>query len=136
MIRYILIFCLLLGGCTFIQHFKDSIDYLETGEFPCPEGEVCLDLGPKMAILHTMPKKRGWRAKGCVHSVMIDKHTDQDLMYCEHCDKNDHQMWMIYDYKKEKWFESSHFFTCGTILDKWTLDHFNMLEGDIDIPND
>ena len=36
--KYVLIFCLLLGGCTMLKHIQDSSDYLETGKFPCPEG--------------------------------------------------------------------------------------------------
>ena len=103
--RYVLIFCLLLSGCTFWKHIQDSSDYLETGEFPCPEGEQCLDLTQRMGgleggIFDTLEPIRGWKQIGCVHSKQIDYTMKEEFMYCEYC-QGKKQMWMIYDYDWE-----------------------------------
>ena len=119
--RYILIFCLLLSGCTMLKHIQDSSDYLETGKFPCPEGEQCLDLTHRMGgiegeIFKTLKPIKGWRQIGCVHSKQLDPDTVIEQMYCEYCNKEDHQMWMIYDYGVETWTMSDQEWLniCGT----------------------
>ena len=106
--KYVLIFCLLLGGCTMLKHIQDSSDYLETGKFPCPEGEHCMDLTKRMGgiegeIFKTLPPIKGWKQIGCIHSKQLDPSTIVEQMYCEYCNKEDHQMWMIYDYGDETW---------------------------------
>ena len=102
--RYILILCLLLSGCTFWKHIQDSSDYLETGEFPCPEGEQCLDLTQRMGgiegeIFKTLKPIRGWKQTGCIHSKQVPGGFEmkEEFMYCEYC-QGKKQMWMIYDY--------------------------------------
>ena len=117
--RYILILCLLLSGCAMLKHIQDSSDYLETGKFPCPEGQHCLDLTHRMGglegeIFKELKPIKGWRQIGCVHSKQLDPDTVIEQMYCEYCDKEDHQMWMTYDYKNETWSGSGHYFSCGT----------------------
>ena len=119
--RYILILCLLLSGCTMLKHIQDSSDYLETGKFPCPEGQHCLDLTHRMGglegeIFKTLKPIKGWRQIGCVHSKQLDPDTVIEQMYCEYCNKEDHQMWMIYDYGNESWSMSDQEWLniCGT----------------------
>ena len=91
-----------------LKHIQDSSDYLETGKFPCPEGQHCLDLTHRMGglegeIFKTLKPIKGWRQIGCVHSKQLDPDTVIEQMYCEYCNKEDHQMWMIYDYGDETW---------------------------------
>ena len=151
----ILIFCLLFVGCS-LPHdintgkpilWSEVPDYFFGNSDPdwdfwddplrqnikCPEGEHCLDLTERMGglegkIFKTLKPKRGWKGKGCVHGKQIDP-SAKEAMYCEFCNKEGHQMWMVYDYDNETWTESSFTFACGTRLDKWTLDHFDFLEG-------
>ena len=64
---------------------------------------------------------KGWRQIGCVHSKMLDPTTIIEQMYCEYCNKEDHQMWMIYDYGDETWNmgEEEWLNTCGTPHPLW-----------------
>ena len=94
--RYILILCLILGGCKYWDHLQAGMDV------PCPEGEQCLDLTSRMGglegeIFDTLEPIRGWKQMGCVHSKQIDYTMKEEFMYCEYC-QGKKQMWMIYDY--------------------------------------
>ena len=139
--RYVLLFCLLLGACSlphdintgkpilwsevpnyFFGHFFREDPDWDFWDDPlrqnvkCPKGETCVDLTPSVKLLNEegIPKLKGWRSTGCVHSKQIDPQTKQDLLYCEHCNKDGHQMWMIYDYETKKWNSDSHYLACGT----------------------
>ena len=139
--RYVLLFCLLLGACS-LPHDINTGKPILWSEAPnyffgpffredpgwdfwddplrqnvkCPKGETCVDLTPSVKLLNEegIPKLKGWRSTGCVHSKQIDPQTKQDLLYCEHCNKDGHQMWMIYDYETKKWNSDSHYLACGT----------------------
>ena len=139
--RYVLLFCLLLGACS-LPHDINTGKPILWSEVPnyffgpffredpgwdfwddplrqnvkCPKGETCVDLTPSVKLLNEegIPKLKGWRSTGCVHSKQIDPQTKQDLLYCEHCNKDGHQMWMIYDYETKKWNSDSHYLACGT----------------------
>ena len=92
--KYILIFCLFLSGCFYWDHLTGNVECTNVGSL---EDERCLDLTERMQILDTLPKIKGWDAKKCVHSKVIDPKAGE-FMYCEYC-KDEHQMWLIYDYE-------------------------------------
>ena len=71
------------------------------------EGTIFKDLKPI----------KGWRQTGCIHSKQVNPLTDKENMYCEYCNKEGKQMWMIYDYEKKTWQGDSHYFSCGTRLE-------------------
>ena len=121
--RYILILCLILGGCKYWDHLQAGMDV------PCPEGEQCLDLTSRMGglegdIFKTLKPIKGWRQIGCVHSKQLDPSTVIEQMYCEYCNKEDHQMWMIYDYGDETWSMSDQEWLniCGTPHPKYKIN--------------
>ena len=141
--RYVLIFCLLLGACS-LPHDINTGKPILWSEVPnyffgpffredpgwdfwddplrqnvkCPKGETCVDLTPSVKLLNEegIPKLKGWKSTICVHSKQVDPQTEQDLLYCEHCNKEGQQMWMIYDYETKKWKSDSHYLACGTPL--------------------
>jgi len=135
--KYILIFCLLLGGCSlphdintgkpilwsevpdyFFGNSDPDWDFWDDPFRQNIKCEGCVDLTPSIKLLNEegIPKLKGWKSTICVHSKQVDPQTKQDLLYCEHCNKEGQQMWMIYDYENKKWNSSSHYLSCGTPL--------------------
>ena len=106
---------LLLSGCTALKHL--------TGDVECPPDEHCVALTDRIEndIFLQLKPMKGWRQTGCVHSKMLDPTTVIEQMYCEYCNKEDHQMWMTYDYGDETWSmdESDWLNTCGTPHPLW-----------------
>ena len=115
MTKYILILCLILSGCTALKHL--------TGDVECPPDEHCVDLTHRIEndIFLELKPMKGWRQTGCVHSKMLDPTSIVEQMYCEYCNKEDHQMWMIYDYGDETWNmgEEEWLNVCGTPHPLW-----------------
>ena len=70
--------------------------------------------GMEGTIFKELKPIKGWRQIGCIHSKQVDPTTIIEQMYCQYCNKEDHQMWMVYDYGDETWISSSHYFSCGT----------------------
>jgi hypothetical protein len=103
-----IIFCLLLSGCTIWDHL--------TGNVECPPDEYCLDLTERMKVLSSLKPIKGWKVRGCFHSKQADPTSVGEYMYCEHCDKDANQMWMIYNYDNETWSlkEQNWHDICGT----------------------
>ena len=106
----IIVVLYLVSGCTALKHL--------TGDVECPPDEHCVTLTHRIEndIFLKLKPMKGWRQIGCVHSKMLDPTTVIEQMYCEYCNKEDHQMWMIYDYGdetrnmgQEEWLN-----TCGT----------------------
>ena len=141
--RYVLIFCLLLViGCGRFgmmegieQHPEGAWGYFFGNSDPdwdfwddplrqnvkCPKDEHCLDLTERMGgfegtIFKELEPIKGWRQIGCIHSKQLDPTTIIEQMYCEYCNKEDHQMWMVYDYKLEEWTmdDQEWLNVCGT----------------------
>ncbi len=104
-----IIFCLLLGGC--LTFWKERLGYVE-----CPPDEYCLDLTERMKVLSSLEPIRGWKVRGCFHSKQADPTSIGEYMYCEHCDKDANQMWVIYNYDNETWNvqEQEWHNVCGT----------------------
>ena len=100
----------LISGCTFFKHI--------TGDVECPPDEYCLDLTQRIEndIFLELKPMKGWRQIGCIHSKQLDPGTVVEQMYCEYCNKEDHQMWMVYDYGDETWSmsEAEWLNVCGT----------------------
>jgi len=86
---------MLLSGCTFLNERMGNVE--------CPPGEHCLNLTERMKVLSSLKPIRGWKAIGCFHSKQADPTSVDEYMYCEHCDKDANQMWMVYDYDNETW---------------------------------
>ena len=85
------------------------------------EGEHCMDLTERMGgmegtIFKELDPIKGWRQIGCIHSKQLDPTTIIEQMYCEYCNKEDHQMWMVYDYGDETWTmdDQEWLNVCGT----------------------
>ena len=92
----------------------------------CPPDEHCLDLTPRIEndIFLKLKPMKGWRQIGCVHSKQLDPDTVIEQMYCEYCNKEAHQMWMIYDYGDETWTkdESVQLIACNTPHPLWNKE--------------
>jgi len=122
--KYLIILTLLITGCVGYFSVPDDYDFWNDPfrqNVSCPEGEHCLDLTSRMGgiegkIFEDLKPIKGWRQIGCIHSKQLDPSTVIEQMYCEYCNKEDHQMWMIYDYKLEKWNMSDEEWLniCGT----------------------
>ena len=85
------------------------------------EGEHCMDLTERMGgmegtIFKELDPIKGWRQIGCIHSKQLDPSTVIEQMYCEYCNEEDHQMWMVYDYGDETWTmdDQEWLDVCGT----------------------
>ena len=147
--RYVLIFCLLLGACSlphdintgkpilwsevpdyfFGPFFRDN-DEWDFWDDPLrqkqqcknlKEDEHCMDLTERMGgmegtIFKELKPIKGWRQIGCIHSKQVDPTTVIEQMYCQYCNKEDHQMWMTYDYGDETWTmdDQEWLDVCGT----------------------
>jgi len=109
--KYLIILTILITGCVGYFSVPDDYDFWNDPlrqNVSCPEGEHCLDLTEKMGgmegtIFEELKPIKGWRQIGCIHSKQLDPSTVIEQMYCEYCNKEDHQMWMIYDYGNETW---------------------------------
>tara|TARA_B100000586_G_C19853333_1_gene319613 strand:+ start:151 stop:543 length:393 start_codon:yes stop_codon:yes gene_type:complete len=108
--KYLIILPFLILGCTFLDHI--------TGNVECPPDEYCLDLTQRARneIFLQLKPIKGWKQIGCIHSKQLDPGTVVEQMYCEYCNKENHQMWMIYDYGEEAWTMSNDEWlnVCGT----------------------
>ena len=72
--------------------------------------------GMEGTIFKELDPIKGWRQIGCIHSKQLDPSTVIVQMYCEYCNEEDHQMWMVYDYKLEEWTmdDQEWLNVCGT----------------------
>ena len=70
----------------------------------------------RMKVLSSLKPIKGWKVRGCFHSKQADPTSVGEYMYCEHCDKDANQMWMIYNYDNETWSlkEQNWHDVCGT----------------------
>ena len=121
--KYLIILTLVITGCVGYFKLPDDWEWSDPlrQNVKCGKDEHCLDLKERMGgfegtIFKELEPIKGWRQIGCIHSKQLDPTTIIEQMYCEYCNKEDHQMWMVYDYKLEEWTmdDQEWLNVCGT----------------------
>ena len=115
MIKYVLIFCLLLSGCTFYKQI--------TGDVECPPDEYCLTLTERMKAMNSLTPIRGYRVKGCFHSKQkayaLSKQVNSHAISKAKADETEEIMHCIYcDRKKTSFIEANYYYA----KDEWVYD--------------
>ena len=108
MIKYVLIFCLLLSGCTFYKQI--------TGDVECPPDEYCLTLTERMKAMNSLTPIRGYRVKGCFHSKQkayaLSKQVNSHAISKAKADETEEIM------KKTSFIEPNYYYA----KDEWVYD--------------